>query len=74
MQSIMEGLKKSGVPNSRVFFESFGKPMKVTSEKQAPATTVGEKVEEAKIVFAKSGKTLNWKQGDGSILEFAFIE
>ncbi|MFH7026769.1 MAG: 2Fe-2S iron-sulfur cluster-binding protein [Heteroscytonema crispum UTEX LB 1556] len=71
MQSIMEGLKESGVPNSQVFFESFGKPMKVASEKQTPAATVAEGVEEAEIVFALSGKTLNWKQGDGSILEFA---
>jgi uncharacterized protein len=73
MESIMEGLKESGVPNSKVFFESFGQPMKVTSDKQAPTKTVGEKIEEAEIVFAKSGQTLNWKQGDGSILEFAEV-
>jgi uncharacterized protein len=71
MESIMEGLKESGVPNSQVFFEAFGKPMKVASDKQAPTTTVGEKVKEAEIVFAKSGQTIIWKEGDGSILEFA---
>lgn len=71
MESIIQGLKESGVPDSRVFFESFGKPMKVASENQPSAVTIGEEVEEAEIVFAKSGKTLNWKQGDGSILEFA---
>jgi uncharacterized protein len=70
MQAIMEGLKESGVPNSKIFFESFG-TMKVASDKQAPTTTVGEKIEEAEIVFTKSGKTLNWKEEDGSILEFA---
>ncbi|MEH2023810.1 FAD-binding oxidoreductase [Nostoc sp.] len=31
MQSIIQGLKESGVPDSRVFFESFGKPMKSVS-------------------------------------------
>ncbi|AKG20100.1 2Fe-2S iron-sulfur cluster-binding protein [Calothrix sp. 336/3] len=71
MQSIMTGLKASGVSESRIFFESFGKPMKLTSEKQSLDVTVGEGVKEAEIVFAKSGKTLNWQEGDGSILEFA---
>lgn len=69
MESIMEGLKDSGVPNIQVFFESFG-TMKVASDKQAPPRTTGE-IEEAEIVFALAGKTLNWKEGDGSILEFA---
>ncbi|KAB8332738.1 2Fe-2S iron-sulfur cluster binding domain-containing protein [Scytonema tolypothrichoides VB-61278] len=71
MQSIMQGLKESGVPDSRIFFEAFGKPMKVVSENQPPAASIGEEVQEAEIVFAKSGQTLTWKQGDGSILEFA---
>ncbi|NJM21225.1 MAG: 2Fe-2S iron-sulfur cluster binding domain-containing protein [Richelia sp. RM2_1_2] len=71
MQSIMTGLKESGVPESRIFFESFGKPMKITSEKQVPDVIVGDQVKKAEIVFTKSGKTLTWKDGDGSILEFA---
>jgi uncharacterized protein len=71
MQSIMEGLKESGVPESQIFFESFGKPMKVASEKTTAIANVDNNVEQAEIVFIKSGKTLNWKQGDGSILEFA---
>jgi ferredoxin-NADP reductase len=71
MQSIMQGLKESGVPDSRVFFESFGKPMKAASQNQLPLAAVAEGVAEAEIVFTKSGKALNWKQGDGSILEFA---
>ena len=69
MQSIMQGLKESGVPDSRVFFESFGKPMKSQSEKQTPSVTGDEKF--AEIVFAKSGKTLTWQPNDGTILEFA---
>lgn len=28
-------------------------------------------VRPAEILFAKSGKTLTWREGDGSILEFA---
>jgi len=69
MQSIMQGLKESGVPDSRVFFESFGKPMKSQSEKQTQTATGDEKF--AEIVFAKSGKTLTWQPSDGTILEFA---
>jgi ferredoxin-NADP reductase len=71
MQSIMQGLKESGVPDSRVFFESFGKPMKTSSENQTSATNIGEEVTQAEIVFARSGETLIWNQGDGTILEFA---
>jgi ferredoxin-NADP reductase len=69
MQSIMQGLKESGVPDSRVFFESFGKPMKSQSEKQTQTATENERF--AEIVFAKSGKTLTWQPSDGTILEFA---
>jgi len=69
IQSITEGLKASGVPNSKVFFESFGKLMKSESDKQTQTATPGE--EFAEIVFAKSGKTLTWQPSDGTILEFA---
>lgn len=69
MQSIMQGLKESGVPDSRVFFESFGKPMKSQSDKQTQTATGDETF--AEIVFAKSGKTLTWQPNDGTILEFA---
>ncbi|MEB3180150.1 MAG: 2Fe-2S iron-sulfur cluster-binding protein [Nostocaceae cyanobacterium] len=71
MESIIAGLKESGVSDSQILFESFGKPMKVSSEKQASNVTVSDYGEEAEIVFTKSGKTLTWKEGDGSILEFA---
>ncbi|MBN3905601.1 MAG: 2Fe-2S iron-sulfur cluster binding domain-containing protein [Nostoc sp. NMS1] len=69
MQSIMQGLKESGVPDSRVFFESFGRPMKSQSDKQTAGATGDKRF--AEIVFAKSGKTLTWQPSDGTILEFA---
>ncbi|HAA32248.1 MAG TPA: oxidoreductase [Cyanobacteria bacterium UBA8553] len=71
MQSLITGLKEWGVPDSRVFFESFGKPMKVSRESQPTAEPTKGKVEEAEICFAKSGKTLTWRESDGTILEFA---
>lgn len=71
MQSLMAGLKQWGVPDNRVFFESFGKPMKALPERQTPAEQTDGKVEEAEMVFADSGKILSWREGDGTILEFA---
>ncbi|WP_413200262.1 2Fe-2S iron-sulfur cluster-binding protein [Nostoc piscinale] len=69
IQSVTEGLKAAGVPNNKVFFESFGNPIKTESPKSTQAATPGE--EFAEIVFAKSGKTLTWQPSDGTILEFA---
>jgi ferredoxin-NADP reductase len=71
MQSLIAGLKEWGVPDSRIFFESFGKPMNVSSERQSSAESTNGNVEEAEIVFADSGKTLTWREGNGTILEFA---
>mgnify|MGYP002778613107 CR=1 FL=1 len=71
LESMMAGLKESGVASNSIFFESFGKPMKATSERQPPAASGDEEVAAAEIVFAKSGKTLTWREGEGTILEFA---
>ncbi|MBV9386897.1 MAG: 2Fe-2S iron-sulfur cluster binding domain-containing protein [Chroococcidiopsidaceae cyanobacterium CP_BM_ER_R8_30] len=71
MQSIREGLQEWGIPEGQVFFESFSKGGKAASESQPPATAIGEETKEAEIVFAKSNKTLTWREGDGTILEFA---
>ncbi len=68
MDSLREGLREWGVDENKVFFESFSKaPKKSSSE----SSTAVEGVETAEIVFAESGKTLTWNQGDGTILEFA---
>ncbi|MBD2308684.1 2Fe-2S iron-sulfur cluster binding domain-containing protein [Chroococcidiopsis sp. FACHB-1243] len=71
LESLMAGLQESGVASSSILFESFGKPMKATSEKQLPTASGDEEVAAAEIVFAKSGKTLTWHEGEGTILEFA---
>ncbi|MBO3462266.1 2Fe-2S iron-sulfur cluster-binding protein [Aetokthonos hydrillicola Thurmond2011] len=71
MESIITGLKELGVPSSQVFFESFSKPLKLSSEQKELNLTANSGVTAAEILFATSGKTLNWKQGDGTILEFA---
>ena len=67
MDSIRTGLQELGVPEEKVFFESFGGGK--TKGKAETTTTTG--VDTAEIVFASSGKTLSWTKDDGTILEFA---
>lgn len=68
LQSIREGLQTWGVPEDRVFFESFMKAGSVSSETISPAPTGGKVAE---IIFTQSGKTLTWQDEYDSILEFA---
>lgn len=69
MQSLREGLKAVGVPESRVFFESFTKGIPKVTESEAPASLNGSN--RAEVVFAESGKTVTWQSNDRSLLEFA---
>ncbi|ERN41003.1 flavodoxin reductase (ferredoxin-NADPH reductase) family 1 [Rubidibacter lacunae KORDI 51-2] len=66
MQSLQDGLKDWGVPESRVFFESFSKPKKVAADPAAEIDGLA-----AEVVFAKSGKTATWTPAGGTLLEFA---
>jgi len=71
MQSLREGLKAAGVPESRVFFEAFTKGISKTTEPEAPAASSNGVSNQSEIVFAESGKTVTWRAGDGNLLEFA---
>jgi uncharacterized protein len=71
LQSLRDGLQAWGVPANQVFFESFSKAAVISSSGQNSVATESESVATAEILFKKSGQTLTWKQGDGSILEFA---
>lgn len=70
LQSLREGLKEWGVPENRIFYESFGTSSQVMAKSESSAEKSGA-VETAEITFAKSGKTLTWHESDGTILEFA---
>ncbi len=70
LKSLREGLKEWGVPENRVFYESFGTGTQVLAGSKPSAQKNGA-VETAEIVFTKSGQTLTWREGDGTILEFA---
>ena len=69
MDSLRTGLAELGVAEEDVYYESFsGGKTKGAAKEQA--TTNGS-LASAEVVFAKSGKTLTWNQGDGTLLEFA---
>ena len=72
LRSLRDGLETLGIPGSRVFFEEFGGKKKVSPVAEATPDEISDgKISSAEIVFAKSEKTLTWKPGDGTILEFA---
>lgn len=72
MESLTEGLRAWGVPDSRVFFEAFGP----ASVKRAAKPDKKEVVASApvagwEVTFAKSGSKAIWTGEHGSLLEFA---
>ncbi|MBV8465865.1 MAG: 2Fe-2S iron-sulfur cluster binding domain-containing protein [Burkholderiales bacterium] len=68
MRDLYEGLRGMMIPDERIRFESFG-PSSVTRT-TAPKDTVTD-VAAAKVVFARSQRTLGWTLSDGSLLELA---
>lgn len=71
MDSLRAGLKAAGVPESRVFFEAFTKASSTAGVGTESAASANGAVEQAEVVFAKSGKTATWISDNGSLLEFA---
>jgi ferredoxin-NADP reductase len=69
MQSITEGLKDWGVPDTKIHFETFGP----SSVKKIAAIVAPEALNQPSyaIQFKKSGKTINWTVGTSNILELA---
>jgi hypothetical protein len=64
MDSLMTGLKELGVPEERIFSESFSKGSKATAETKSDGN-----LESAEIVFAESGKTLTWNKGSNETVQ-----
>lgn len=75
MQSLRDGLKAAGVPDSQVFFEAFTKGISTgnisTRAEAAIPTHSNGAGKRAEIVFAQSDTTATWRPDDGSLLEFA---
>ena len=68
MGAITNDLKAWGVPDDKVFFESFGP---ATVKKAAPAAAVSVPSTGVMVTFAKGNKTCLWDPNAGSLLEFA---
>ena len=70
MKSIREGLENAGVPENRVFFESFTKASKAISERPS-SEGFNDTTENAEVVFARSRQTIAWDSNSDNLLEFA---
>ena len=70
MESMTNGLREWGVPDSDVHFEAFGPAsVKKTAPSEKKAAVAG--APELEVTFSKSGKTLKWDGTSESILELA---
>lgn len=70
MESLVAGLEDWGVPEARIHFEAFG-PASIKRKPIAAVTDTPATQNDIVVTFAKSGKTLPWYAGVGSLLEFA---
>lgn len=70
MESIVKDLEEWGVPKSSIYFEAFG-PASIKKKAVPASTSSTETTTDIDIVFAKSGKTLQWNAAVGSILDLA---
>ena len=68
MGAITNDLKEWGVPDDKVFFESFGP---ATVKKTAPAAAISAPSTDVMVTFVKGDKTYPWDPNAGSLLEFA---
>jgi uncharacterized protein len=68
LQAIREGLQSWGIPEDRVFFESFMKA-RIAPAENIPPKPAGSGT--AEIVFTLSNKTIAWQAEHDSILSFA---
>ena len=69
LASLREGLKDAGVPESRVFFESFMKAGNVIPDSSSSEVSNGQ--EGAEITFDQTGKTATWMANSTNLLDFA---
>ena len=70
MESMTNGLREWGVPDTDVHFEAFG-PASVKKATPAKKAVVSDETIAMEVVFSKSGKTLKWDSSAESILELA---
>lgn len=70
MSSLVEGLEKWGVPESRIFAEAFG-PASVKRVAPAPIAAPAPGLASPRITFSRSGKTVEWTGAQSNLLDLA---
>ena len=72
MDSIRQGLQELGVPDDRVFYESFTKGGKTKGAVKTTATQNSNDGESktAEVTLSASDKTITWTSNDGTLLDF----
>ena len=70
MESLVPALADWGVQRSDLHFEAFG-PASVRLPGDSATLTPGDDAAPVEIHFAKSGRSLEWQAGDGTLLDFA---
>ncbi len=68
MEAVTHGLEEWGVPAADIHFEAFGP---ATVKRTTAAVPEAAAAKTFKISFARSGKTVDWCENDGSILDVA---
>ena len=71
MESVTRSLDEWGVPEKDVHFEAFGQATVKRSPKAEEQPQDGVAAAHIKITFARSGKSLEWHDGAGTLLDFA---
>lgn len=71
MEDVVNGLREWGVPDSSVFFEAFGPASVKRTKTVAPFMVETKAGPSFDIIFAKSGRTVQWSAAAESLLEFA---
>jgi len=69
MDKIVHQLQEAGVPSADIHFEAFG-PATVRSIGKTDHPGVGS-VEGTSVRFSRTGKSAEWTESDGSLLDFA---
>lgn len=72
MQALYDGLRDRGVPDRRIFTESFG-AQDIRRRPDGNEPDRGE-VQQARVIFKRSGKQANWRPENGTLLELAEAE
>lgn len=71
LESVVTGLDEWGVPSNRIHYEAFGPSTFRRPVSDVPEPVVAGTSGDIPVTFARSGKTVAWRPGSGSLLDLA---